>query len=314
MLKRNIRFISVILIAVLILMAGIAGEPWTNKVFAAETTKYTVKAGDSLFLISRMYNISVDSLKSANSIKTDMIYPGQVLNIPDANVDSGQYIVKPGDSLYIISRNYGVSINDLKVQNGLNSNMIFPGQKLIIPNMGLKPLKDILAQNGLLDSTSKLDIFVDKSDHILSIRFNGRVLKSYHVELGDGGIGDKKVSGDHKTPEGTFSITEKSILSPADQYLGSRWMRLGYPNIEDASRGLEQGLIDKATYDSIVYAVNNGLTPPQRTALGGGVGIHGGSTPELGSDWTWGCVGLTNKDVEDFYNYVSVGTKVTIQN
>jgi lipoprotein-anchoring transpeptidase ErfK/SrfK len=55
------------------------------------------------------------------------------------------------------------------------------------------------------------------------------------------------------------------------------------------------------------------LTPPQRTALGGGVGIHGGSTPELGSDWTWGCVGLTNKDVEDFYNYVSNGTKVTIQ-
>lgn len=44
-----------------------------------------------------------------------------------------------------------------------------------------------------------------------------------------------------------------------------------------------------------------------------GVGIHGGSIPEFGKNWTWGCIGLNNDDIEDFYNYVKVGTSVIIQ-
>jgi lipoprotein-anchoring transpeptidase ErfK/SrfK len=173
-------------------------------------------------------------------------------------------------------------------------------------------LKQIFQYKDIDPSEVVISIAVDKSEHTLGILADGKLMKTYHVELGDGGSGDKKVSGDHKTPEGTFYITEKSVLSPADYYLGTRWMELSYPNIEDAQRGLASGLISKKTYDSIVSAINMGVTPPQDTPLGGGVGIHGGSIPSFGSNWTWGCVGLANKDVEDFYSYIKVGTKVVI--
>lgn len=233
-----------------------------------------------------------------------------VIGINNVLADS-LYTVRSGDSLYLISRMYGVSVNSIKSANSIRTDTIYPGQNLTIPSRA-RSLKDILAANGL-EGKGKLDILVDKSDHTLSILSQSKVLKVYHVEIGDNGLGDKSIAGDHKTPEGTFYITEKSVLSPADMYLGSRWMRLSYPNVEDAARGLKAGLINNKTYNAIQNAINSGTTPPQNTALGGGVGIHGGSTSKLGNDWTWGCVGLSNKDVEDFFDSVYVGTKVTIQ-
>lgn len=168
-------------------------------------------------------------------------------------------------------------------------------------------------QELMAATAPRVTIFVDKSEQLLAIMLDGQPIKTYHAEFGDSGMGDKKISGDHKTPEGTFYVCEKSVLSPADEYLGSRWMRLSYPNIEDGRRGLKTGLIDKATYNEIVTAFNQKKAPPQRTALGGGVGIHGGSVPEFGGNWTWGCVGLSNKDAEEIYDYVSIGTPVIIQ-
>ena len=180
------------------------------------------------------------------------------------------------------------------------------------PMIGEKRLSTILREKGIT-SYSGLSIYVNKSAHTLSILNNGTWLKTYRAEFGDGGSGDKESAGDHKTPEGTFYVTQKSVLNPEDEYLGTRWMRLSYPNIEDASRGLNRELIDPWTYDEIVTAINSGSTPPQYTELGGGVGIHGGDKPSFGSNWTWGCVGLSNKDVEDFYDFIAIGTKVSIE-
>ncbi|HEX2944656.1 MAG TPA: L,D-transpeptidase family protein [Clostridia bacterium] len=228
-----------------------------------------------------------------------------------------KYVIQPGDSLYKISRAYGLTIESLKAANGLSSDMIIAGNAMNIPitqaSTQSMALKDIIGMRGLAASQLNIRLFADKSDKLLTVYNGNTPLKAYHVELGDGGPGDKQIAGDHKTPEGSFYITQKLVLDPADQYLGTRWMRLSYPNIEDAQRGLKSGIISNATYNQIVNAINNGLTPPQNTALGGGVGIHGGSTTALGTNWTFGCVGLTNKDVQDFYDYIKVGTKVTIQ-
>lgn len=224
-----------------------------------------------------------------------------------------RYTVQWGDSLYKISKVYGISIESIKSANSLKSDMILSGQTLTIPVAPNRTLKEIINGMGLSASQLNLRLFVDKSDKQATV-YNGNVpLKAYHVELGDGGTGDKQVAGDHKTPEGSFYITQKLVLNPADEYLGTRWMRLSYPNIEDAKRGLDSGLINRTTYNTIVNAINNGQTPPQNTALGGGVGVHGGSTASLGTNWTWGCVGLSNTDVQDFYDYMKVGTKVAIQ-
>lgn len=288
-------------------------------------TRYTVQSGDTLYRIATKFNTSISILKQTNSLSSDLIKSGQVLIIPSpSSTPSTQvrYSVQGGDSLYYIAQQYHVSISDLKQANSLTSDLIVPGQVLTIPsdsslenNTVPQPtpttLGEILKAKGIT-STQNIILTVDKSDHTLTLSQNGIWLKTYHVELGDGGTADKSVSGDHKTPEGTFYITEKSVLTPADPYLGTRWMRLSYPNIEDADRGLQQGLIDQATHDAIDQAINNQWTPPQNTALGGGIGVHGGSTQELGKDWTWGCVGLTSADVEDFFDYVHVGTPVVI--
>lgn len=226
-------------------------------------------------------------------------------------------VIQYGDSLYKISKAYGITINSLKAANGLSTDMIIAGKTLNIPitqaSSQKLSLKDIIGSRGLTASQLQIRLFVDKSDKLLTVYNGNTPLKAYNVELGDNGSGDKQVAGDHKTPEGSFYITQKLVLNPADEYLGTRWMRLSYPNIEDAQRGLNSGLINKTTYSEIVNAINNGQTPPQNTALGGGDGIHGGSTPALGTNWTFGCVGLSNKDVQDFYDYVKVGTRVTIQ-
>jgi murein L,D-transpeptidase YafK len=189
------------------------------------------------------------------------------------------------------------------------------GGKILSGQSKWKPesLREILDERGIFEKVRNLAIIIVKSDHMLSLYLQNHRIKSYHVELGDNGQEDKKLNGDHKTPEGAFYIVEKSILNPPDQFLGARWMRLSYPNLEDAERGRKQGLIDKATYEAIVTTIDKGLISPQQTALGGGIGIHGGGAVSLGRDWTWGCVGLTDDDIEEFYDYIVVGTPVIIR-
>ncbi|MBM7865477.1 LysM peptidoglycan-binding domain-containing protein [Heliobacterium gestii] len=306
-MQRKLLF-SFIFTGALLLAAGL-NLP-SQRAEAAETNPslYTVQAGDTLYRVAVNHGLSLSALKGANSLSGDAIYPGQALHLPGVSGGPNIYTVQQSDSLYLISQKYGVTVDALKQNNNMGSSLISPGRVLAIPR---SPLADIVKAKGVSPST--LSIFVDKSDHTLSIMSNGKALKAYHVELGEGGLGDKQVQGDRKTPEGNLYITEKIVYSPADEFLGTRWMRLSYPNIEAGERGLAQGLIDQQTYNAIVYANNNGLTPPQETALGGAVGIHGGSSVEFGKDWTYGCVGLSNRDVEEIYPLVSVGTAVHIQ-
>lgn len=299
---------------------GGVGSSASRSTTMTNLDRYTVKKGDSLFSISRRYKVSVKDLQEANSLSSPLIVSGQTLLIPPSTNGARRHTVQKGESLYLISRKYGLTVEILKESNGLKSDEILVGELLSIPReapsrktpTGEKRLEEILKEKRI-GSGANLSILVDKSEHTVSILANGTWLKTYHAEFGDGGAGDKKVAGDHRTPEGTFYITQKSILHPTDEYLGSRWLRLSYPNIENATRGLRQGLIDWPTYHEIVAAINKGTTPPQYTKLGGGIGIHGGDKPSFGPDWTWGCVGLSDKDVEDFYDHVTVGAKVVIR-
>jgi L,D-peptidoglycan transpeptidase YkuD (ErfK/YbiS/YcfS/YnhG family) len=50
-------------------------------------------------------------------------------------------------------------------------------------------------------------------------------------------------------------------------------------------------------------------TPPQNTNLGGDICIHGGGT---NSNWTFGCIALEDKDIEDLFKFIQLGTKITI--
>ena len=101
---------------------------------------YIVKKGDSLYSIARKYNTTVDELKSLNNLGTNNLSIGQVLKIPSVETEeevSGDfYIVKSGDTLYGISKKFGVSVDELKSLNNLSSNTLSIGQKLNINSNG----------------------------------------------------------------------------------------------------------------------------------------------------------------------------------
>ena len=134
---------------------------------------------------------------------------------------------------------------------------------------------------------------------------DGPLVRTYKVGLGLNPVPDKTRQGDRATPEGEFYIFTKNDKSAFYLSLG-----ISYPNVEDAERGLRDKLISQAQHDAIVRAIKRKATPPQNTALGGDIYIHGNGA---NSDWTWGCVALENEDVKELFDAVPVGTPVTIR-
>lgn len=107
-------------------------------------TIYKVRSGDVLGAIAQRHGVTVNQLKSWNNLSSNLIRVGQTLQINSGmsgNIASTQtnsagqttYVVQPGDSLWIISRKHqGLTVEQIKRLNNLNSNNIKPGQKLII--------------------------------------------------------------------------------------------------------------------------------------------------------------------------------------
>ena len=98
---------------------------------------YTVQKGDSLWAIANKYGTTVDNIKKANNLSTNNLSIGQTLVIPSTNVP-GQteitYVVKKGDSLWLIANKYDTTVDKIKSTNNLSSNNLSIGQVLIIPS------------------------------------------------------------------------------------------------------------------------------------------------------------------------------------
>ena len=99
---------------------------------------YTVKSGDSLWSISKKLGVSVEELKLANNLSSNLLSIGQKLMIPKKEeiTESDEYdiyVVKQGDSLYSIANNFGLSVNDLIEYNNLSTTSLSIGQQLLIP-------------------------------------------------------------------------------------------------------------------------------------------------------------------------------------
>jgi uncharacterized protein YijF (DUF1287 family) len=148
-----------------------------------------------------------------------------------------------------------------------------------------------------------------KGERKLFLMKGGAIAKTFHIGLGsENPTGQKVKLGDGATPEGRFFIAELDAAPAAGRY-GARSMRLSYPSIADARRGLGDHLIDKKTYLAIVRAVRAGDIPPQHTPLGGSIRIHGGGGQR---DWTLGCVGLDDQDAIALFSEIRKGTRVDI--
>jgi murein L,D-transpeptidase YafK len=128
------------------------------------------------------------------------------------------------------------------------------------------------------------EIQVDKSERRMELLRNGKVIRTYRILLGDAPVGHKRQQGDERTPEGRYRITFRNDKSRFHLSL-----RVSYPDNADR----EQARV-------------RGVDP------GGDIMIHGGTPPGYWRDWTDGCIALTNRQIEEVWRLVPVGTPITI--
>jgi len=159
-----------------------------------------------------------------------------------------------------------------------------------------------------------IEIVILRSEHLLQVKKNDIILRSFTAAFGSGGNKTKRQQGDYITPKGSYKIS--NIRSSGRFHL---FMQINYPSIEDADRGLKNYIITQQQYQAIVSAHNKNKLPPQNTALGGIIGLHGIGVETQDkldihqfADWTQGCIALRNDEIDDLKRYIKVGTKVTI--
>jgi membrane-bound lytic murein transglycosylase D len=96
---------------------------------------YVVKNGDSLWEISRQFNVDSKELRQLNGLATNVIYPGDRLLVTPESKSTGTkfyYQVRNGDSLWSIARRHKISPEEIKTWNNLKSNTIHPGNPLLL--------------------------------------------------------------------------------------------------------------------------------------------------------------------------------------
>lgn len=167
-----------------------------------------------------------------------------------------------------------------------------------------KSAPNMSQQSSELPAMKSPRIVVKKAARTIEVFDGSKLIKTYTMVLGSSPTGDKEVEGDGKTPEGKFYIFTKNPKSKFHLSLG-----ISYPSKDDAKRGLEKSVITNEVHDQIVKAIDGRIAPPQKTALGGEIYLHGGGTM---FDWTQGCIALANEDIEELFRSIPVGTEVEI--
>jgi murein L,D-transpeptidase YafK len=135
-------------------------------------------------------------------------------------------------------------------------------------------------------------IVVHKSEHRLDAYSHNQLVVSYRIAIGKKESGAKQYEGDLRTPEGLYTINDRNPNSLYHKNLG-----ISYPNAHDA-------------------AVAKELNKPP----GGDIKIHGlkNGRGYIGkfhrwTDWTNGCIALTNAEVDELYEHTPLGTPIEIR-
>ena len=132
----------------------------TKEIYEEEENIYIVKKGDTLYSIAAANNTTVDELKKANNLTSNILSTGQLLKIPSALLPESTYIVKKGDSLYSIANKYNTTVDELKRINNLTSNILSIGQVLKLPS---DKVSDVEKEENTISYT------VQKGDSLYSI-------------------------------------------------------------------------------------------------------------------------------------------------
>jgi murein L,D-transpeptidase YafK len=161
------------------------------------------------------------------------------------------------------------------------------GDELTLQQMKRKTLSG--SNTPLKASVDSVVVFKNKREMV--VYGKGKKLKTYIISLGTKPVSKKRSQGDFKTPEGKYIINDKNPNSVYHKNLG-----ISYPNNEDRK-----------------YARAHNLQ------TGGDVKIHGlPNKPKykteayLNNDWTWGCIAISNEEIDELYKNVKIGSVIYI--
>ncbi|MGA2890577.1 MAG: L,D-transpeptidase family protein [Terracidiphilus sp.] len=134
-------------------------------------------------------------------------------------------------------------------------------------------------------------ILVLKKEHVLKLLAGGKVIRTYKVALGSGGLAPKEREGDGRTPEGHYVIDARNAVSHYHKAL-----HVSYPNAEDRARAAKLGVSPGGAI--MIHGLPNGMG-----AIGAAHRLY---------DWTLGCIAVTDDEIDEIWNLVPVGTPVEI--
>jgi murein L,D-transpeptidase YafK len=135
-------------------------------------------------------------------------------------------------------------------------------------------------------------IVVEKGARRLTIYREGAPLKVYRVALGRDPLGPKQVEGDGRTPEGLYTIDWRKLDSSYH-----RALHVSYPNQQDVARARQRG--ESPGGSIMIHGLPNGL---------GWIG-----TAHRATDWTDGCIAVTDDEIEELWAAIPDGTPIEIR-
>jgi murein L,D-transpeptidase YafK len=135
-------------------------------------------------------------------------------------------------------------------------------------------------------------VLVEKSARRLTLLREGAAIRTYRVSLGRDPVAAKQQEGDHRTPEGNYFLEWRNKKSSYHLSL-----HVSYPSPADIARAREAGVSPGG--EIMVHGIRNGL---------GWLG-----RPQRASDWTLGCIALTNPEIEQIWHVVPDGTPIEIR-
>jgi murein L,D-transpeptidase YafK len=151
-------------------------------------------------------------------------------------------------------------------------------------------LKRVTPPAGVL--TKSEVIVIDKSRRLIHLMHNEQIIATYRMALGTSPVGDKQKEGDNKTPEGRYFVELKNIKS--EYHLS---LRLNYPNKQDIEEAARAGIKDPGK-DIMIHGLPNNWF--KRKMI---------NHPQ---DWTRGCIAVTDKEIEQIYATIDLGTYIEI--
>jgi len=135
-------------------------------------------------------------------------------------------------------------------------------------------------------------IVIEKAAHRLTLFAGDRAVKTYAVALGHGGTAPKTRQGDGRTPEGRYRIDGRN---PGSRYHLA--LHISYPEARDIQAAGARGVSPGG--DIMIHGLPNGL---------GAIGSLHRTT-----DWTAGCIAVTDDEIEEIWRAVPDGTPVEIR-